>query len=287
MLFVSLFRNNGIYLIFLSFPVLIIINRINRWKLFAIFVIFYSCLASFNKILIPKLGISGGSVREVLSIPFQQTARYVKYYPQDLTAKEIKVIDYILGYNTLASRYNPELADPVKNEYNKYATSKELTEYFKVWYNGLIKHPFIYVEATLNNTYGYVYPNTNKWYIYYKYDSRITEGHLVDYHYNDLSVLRKRLSIWGLTFPYIPVVGLISNIGFNCWMVLLLALTIWNKNKRYFVVILPLLTTLLICIASPANAYFRYTMPYIFIMPFMTMLFINLFRSEKNGKIKK
>ena len=38
--------------------------------------------------------------------------------------------------------------------------------------------------------------------------------------------------------------------------------------------------TLLICVASPVNTYFRYAMPYVFILPSLTILFIKRFKEQ-------
>jgi len=84
----------------------------------------------------------------MLSVPFQQTARYVKYHADELSDEDIKTIDYVLNYDTLAERYKPEIADPVKNEYNKYTKTKDLIAYFKIWFKGLVKHPETYIDAT-------------------------------------------------------------------------------------------------------------------------------------------
>lgn len=271
---IILFRNNGIYVILLTFPLLIIFNKQNRVKFGLFFLAILSFSQIYNKIIIPNLGISEGSIREVLSIPFQQTARYVKYHSDDVTMKQKEIIDNIIGYDDLAMRYDPEKADPVKNNYNKYTTTNELKDYLKdVWLAGLLRHPDTYIEATLNNTYGYFYPNSIKWYIYHKYDSRITENNLVDYHYNNFVATRNILSKNAIAYPYYPIIGLISNIGFNTWILLMLAVLVIDKRKKEFLIVLsPLFVSLLVCIASPVNTYFRYAMPYVFIIP--TLIFL-------------
>ena len=281
---IILFRNNGIYVILLTFPLLILFIRPNRWKFTLVFLLLLGGNQLYNKVIIPSLGISEGSIREVLSIPFQQTARYVKYHDNELTDKQKKQIDTIIGYNDLKERYNPEKADPVKNNYNKYTTTKELISYFKdVWLDGLMKHPTTYMEATIHNTYGYFYPNSMKWYIYYKYDNRITENNLVDYHYNSLSSVRNILSKNAIMYPYYPVVGLLANIGFSTWIIFLLAVyVIDHKKKEYLIVLSPLLVTLLVCIASPVNTYFRYAMPYVFMIP--TLIGLIVFNIKKSMK---
>ena len=278
---VVLFRNNGIYVIFLSLPFAIIYSKELRKKLLLIFIITLSFYGVFDKVILPYYKITPGSVRETLSIPFQQTARYVKYYGDDLSKKEIKVIDKVLVYDSLADRYDPTLADPVKNRYNKDATSDDLKDYFKVWFKCFFRHPLVYFEATIHNIYGYFSPQQTNWYVYFKFDKRITQDNLVDYHYNKLSTLRMILAGYGQGYPYLPIIGLLANIGFNTWVLLGLALySIIKKRKDLLIVLSPLLVSLLICVASPANTYFRYTMPYVFILPSIFILFCKRFKEQ-------
>ena len=279
---VCLFRNNGIYVLILSFPLILIYSKKYFQTLLVIFIGILAFYGTYTKVLLPSLKITDGSIRETLSIPFQQTARYVKYYNKDLSKNDIKVIDKVLGYETLAKRYNPTISDPVKNEFNKYTTKKELFAYLKVWFKCFFKHPLVYIEATLNNIYGYFSPQSTNWYIYYKYDTRITEDKLVNYHYNNLSSLRLILSSFAQGFPYIPLIGLISNIGFNTWLLLgLTTYSIFKKKKEYLIVLSPLLISLLICVASPVNTYFRYAMPFIFIMPFIFTLIVTRLKNNE------
>ncbi|MDD2435552.1 MAG: DUF6020 family protein [Bacilli bacterium] len=283
-LLIMLFRNNGIYVIILSFPFFFFITKQNRFQLGLILVTPILLYQGYSNILLPAFGITPGSIREALSIPFQQTARYVKY-DNRLTEEETKVIDKLLDYDTLAERYNPVLSDPVKNQFNPDYNKEDLSKYFRVWFNGLKKHPDLYLEATIHNTYGYFYPNTSKWYIYYKYDSRLQETGLFDYHYNDLSGQRKVLSLFGIAYPYIPIIGMMVNIGFGSWVIMMMsAFLITLKKYKYLIVLLPSLSLLLICIASPANTYFRYAMPYIFSIPILLAILIKI--NQNKGEIK-
>lgn len=269
MLLVILFRNNGLYVILLSFPFLILSVKKYWKKYLIIFLITIGLSTCYSKVILPAFKITSGSIREMLSIPFQQTARYVKYQSDDLTDEEIEIIDKVLGYDALAERYDPEISDPVKNKYNKYTTSEELKDYFKVWFKGLLKHPGTYINATAENVYGYFYPEKTNWYVYYKYDTRITNDGF-DYHYNSLSELRDILVNFSEVFPEIPIIGLMSNIGFSTWIVfVLVAYVIYKKDYKKIVLYLPALVTILVCVASPVNTYFRYALPYIFGLPLM------------------
>lgn len=282
MLLIMLMRNNGIYLVLMSFPFLLFINK-NRVKLLLVLiapVILYNCYSNY---LLPYLKISQGSVREMLSIPFQQTARYVKEDYNNLSKDEIKYIDKVLDIDTLASRYKPEIADPVKNEYNKYTSDEELKDYFKVWLKGLMKRPDIYIEATINNMYGYLMPNTGNWYVYNKFDKRLNQEEIFNYSYNDLKIVRNVLAGYAESFPYIPFIGLIVNMGFIIWMYMYMFISMLKRRKyKYLIYLTPVISLLLVCLASPVNTYFRYAMPYVFAMPIMYAIFRNIISEKEN-----
>ncbi len=279
MILVILFRNNGFHVILLSFPFLLFYK--NKKQILMIFLLMLTFNITYNKVILPYFKITPSSIREVLSIPFQQTARYVNEYDSELSEKDKKIIDQVLEYDTLATRYNPELADPVKNKFNRYYKSEDLKEYFKVWKKGLFKHPITYIEATVHNTYGYFYPFKTNWYFYHKYDTRIVKKGF-DYHYNSLSSERNFLTIIATIFPYIPVIGFLVNIGFNSWILLFMACyLIYQKQYKSLVVLLPSFVLLLVCVASPANTYFRYALPNIFAMPLLFGIFLKDCETKK------
>lgn len=292
MVMISLFRNNGAYLIILSFPFLIMYNKKSIKNLSIVFLCFFCFYLSFQNILLPYFKIKDSGIQELLSIPLQQTARYIKEGGY-LNKKEIKVIDNLLIYDTLGSRYNPNLSDNVKKYFNENVSKEDLKAYFNIWYKGLLKRPDVYFEATFNNTYGYLTPNSINWYIYASYhpqkegngqviipNSNLVTDHwpeinyVVDYNLKGSKVLRNILRGYGEVFPYLPIIGLLSNIGANGWMLLILTVYLLNKKtKKYIIALIPLYITILTCLVGPANTYFRYAMPYIFIMPFLVALF--------------
>lgn len=278
-----LIRNNGIYTFILSFPFLLIKNK--KWpKYLVVILIVFSSYKIYNNIILPSLKVTPTSIRETLSIPFQQTARYIKYHEKDISKEDKKQINKILKYNVIKKKYNPELSDPVKATFNKDYTKEDLTNYFKVWMKGFFKHPITYVEATINNTYGYLCPLKTNWYIYYKYRDELKEQDKIDYHYNELEKSRYVLSGYGVVFQFIPVIGLLVNIGFNSWILLYLLYYLFiNKRYKEITILLPGLVSLLVCFASPANTYFRYALPYVASAPLLIYLIIN----NINTKIKK
>ncbi len=280
MILITLFRNNGIHIIILSFPFLLLLGRKNLMKYLIIFIVVVLSYFTYDKVILPHFKITPGSVREMLSIPFQQTARYVIKNDDKIPEKDKKAIDKILEYDTLKKRYDPEKADDVKNKFNKDATDRDLKNYFIVWFKELKDDPKTYVEATLNNTYGYFYPVKTNWYIYVN-ENKIINNYGFDYHFNDLNVLRSALIAFGLVFPYIPFLGLIVNIGFNTWILLfMMAYLIYRKKYKEIIYLIPSIIVLLVCFASPVNAYFRYALPNVFAMPTMLLIFLNIRKEE-------
>ncbi len=280
-----LFRNNGIYVLVLTFPLILIKCKKNFIKYLIVFITSLSFYITYDKVILPYFKVTPGSIRETLSIPFQQTARYIKYHEDELSKSDKEIISKILDYDTIKKEYDPELSDPVKNTFNKDATKKDLMNYFNVWAKLLLKHPITYIDATINNVYGYFYPLKTNWYFYSKLDTRIVKDG-IDYHYNSLSTLRNRLMIIANIFPYIPILGLIVNIGFSSLLIIfMLVYLISRKKYRELIYLLPSIVLILVCIASPANTYFRYALPNIFSMPLLIGLF-NLLR-KKNVYEKK
>ena len=274
-LLIILFRNNGILTIVLTLPILLILKKESRIYLSIILISCLSLYIGYNKLLLPHFEIANTSIREILSIPFQQTARHVKYYDKDLNDKDKEVIDKVLGYDDLATRYRTDLSDPVKNKFNKYTTNEELKKYFEVWFKYLLKRPVVYIDATINNIYGYLYPNTSAWYVYTDLNNKLPEAGF-DYHYNNLDSLRLCLKSYAEAFPYIPIIGTIANIGLVVWIhILLLSILIVHKMKKYLVVLLPSLSLILVCMISPANTYFRYVLPCVFALPFIICVLYN------------
>lgn len=276
MLLITLFRNNGIQsILFTSIPVVILV-KYERIKNLIISICVISVYLMYSNLLLPSLKISNGSVRERLSIPFQQTARLVKYYEDELSNEEKIKIDKVLGIDDLGSRYNPVNADPVKNAFNKYATKGDMDAYFGVWLKYFFKKPNVYFEATINNIYGYFYPKAKRWYIYYKYDNRLINDN-IDYHYNNLKNTRNILSNYGVAFRYIPIIGLIVSVGFNTWLVMLLITFLLHKKLfRYIPYVVPLLSLILMCFSSPINTYFRYIFGVVLGMPILWSMYYAL-----------
>lgn len=286
-LLICLFRNNGIYTILLSLPLVAIIDKLNRKSILISTIILIVIYESIMSILLPILKIPQTGIRESLSVPFQQTARYVKEHGNEVTENEKQVIDNILSYDTLAERYDPLLSDPVKREFNKDATTQDLIEYFKVWFAQFLKHPTTYIQATMNNVYGYFYPQSNvKHYFSYAVDNYEGINEIEDFNYSYLNTFRGErhsCQVISKIIQKVPGVSWIMNIAINVWCIIIIFVYLfYSKKYRYNIYLMPFISIILMCILSPVNAAYRYAITYIFGMPLTIAIFVDIIKNEKN-----
>ena len=169
------FRQEGVYLIILTSLVMLIATRKRFFLRLA--VLAFAGFYLYTQVLLPACSVKASNPREIFSIPFQQTARYLRDAGDDVTPEEKEAISAILDYDNLPERYNPNLSDPVKATYNTDAGTDELLAYFEAWFQMLLRHPDIYVQATMNNLYGYFYPGgfTTKLYSYDNSEEHLEE----------------------------------------------------------------------------------------------------------------
>jgi hypothetical protein len=275
MTLLELIRPNGIYIVVLSMVLIIFagwngIKNYRGWLCLVLAVVIYFI---FNKCIVPALGVEPGRVQEAFCVPFQQTARYVNEYDDEITVEEKSIISAVLDYDVLLNEYNPEFADPVKNSYNTNATSEDLIAYFKLWFKQFLKHPGVYFEATLNGTYGYYYPNKTEYReglgaYSITYDERIYTGEVDIYMNSDMETARDILENTSYIVRNIPLVGFVFSNGIYTWILLLCALLLAKlKGIRYVAPCIPAFIVILFCIVSPVNAYIRYMRPAMVVTP--------------------
>lgn len=281
------FRNEGIYLVLVSAVAAIaygwsVIGKENlkKWKsILVAFLIPVVLILGYQKVLLPACGVEDNGPKEALSIPFQQTARYVRDYGAEVTAEEAEIIGKVLDYENLAELYDPITSDPVKYTYHAETTG-ELLDYFRVWAIQLVKHPANAVEATMNNAYGWFYQEgyTQN----YMMTSRI-DGQDVRWEINQpakLAGVRQVMERVAKLLSRVPVLNWFENAGMvSMLLILLVAVWIGAGKKRYLVAVSPLIVAVLVCIAGPTfNYQMRYIMPVMFSVPFLAGLFVQSMR---------
>lgn len=274
-----LFRNDSKYILLLVFGSIFIAVKKYRKKC-AIIILAILIFTSLYAGILSAMKISPGSRREILSIPFQQTARYLRDVPDyEITDEERAAIDAILDYESIKQEYNPDRSDVVKATFNESATTKELLEYFKAWFQMFLKHPGIYIQATMNNVYDYFYPGGLVSYRYSEKQSmKIMETMNeyyseadFDFHYNNKThSLRSMIEMIEIIF-YLPIFSVFIIPATYTWSVFILfAADMKQRKNAETIILLPILFTILMCIAGPCNGwYFRYIFPIAGCLPFL------------------
>ena len=272
---VGLFRSNGIYVMLLLLVFYFLFVR-KHWAtylfcLMAVLISFYG----INTVYAEKKGITEGEIGEALSIPVQQTARYLREHMAEVTPEERSVLEevFLVSPEELAELYNPEISDPVKAEFVGQSTEEQLKDYFRIWLQQLKKHPDTYIQAFLNHTYGYYYPEKEEfWEGIGRYlignDQQFQYGEMEFHFFIKNPAMRNFYTEWAKLVYQMPGVGMFYSTGMQNYILILLAACLLQKRKwREIFILLPSLLTMLVCFVSPVNAYIRYVLPVMVLLP--------------------
>lgn len=269
---VVLLRNNGLYVILLSgiggFIYLFKKYKSVRQRVRCLFSSFVASILAAELILALltlALGAVPGSRGEMLSVPFQQTARYLQLYRAELSPQERTAIEAVLGdVDTVAASYDPDISDPVKALFVKDSTTAELAAYLKAWIQGFCKHPKVYVEAFLIHVYGWFDPAVGNSIRYEADYTVIRQGGL-------FPNAEKLLIFYYRFASRISLLAVFENVGAAVWALFILAHYQKKRGEKAAARAgLPLWISLLICMASPCFFnHSRYAYPILFTIPFL------------------
>ena len=266
----TLLRNNLLYFALPMILLLMIAVKSGRGRaaLAAMGVALGGLCMIWVGIVLPAMGVASGSVAEMFSMPFQQTARYAIQYEGELTPEEIAIIDSVLDYDTIITQYDPRVSDPVKNTY--HGTPEALREYWGLWLRQGLRHPSVYASAALNSIFGYFLPG-------YRYGGlggnafymRSDYGVEPEYsHPRAVSLLSAAGRLWA----YTPILMLFNSPGAHCWLLILCTAALLRKRRFVDLLItLPLWFALGVCCLSPVNGLVRYALPVMACAPLLML----------------
>lgn len=259
-LLVCFWRNDGIYMVIPSIICLIFVNKRKYWKTFTCsLLVLLSVYVGFNKVLLPALDVAPTEKREMLSLPVQQTSRYIKYYPNEITKNQRQVLKETFNNSTkLGKLYNPNNADPTKFNLKDQFNVKK---YINIWIEMGLRHPLVYLAATFEGTNAYYTP----WLLAQNFTwcgaiSDWSKPNFLDLHY--ITPKRLRSSFIGFVngIASLPFINMFLNDSLAIWLGILMAAFMWRKfGFKYLIPIIPIFMNLLICIASPVNGLIRYS----------------------------
>lgn len=276
---VTMLRNDGIYVVFPTIITMLITLKKHRRKYFISGIFIILGYIGINVIFVNTAGIGKGDIKEALSIPFQQTARYVTKYSAEVTEYEKQVIDKLILYDELIDRYNPDISDAVKGSKFASYTKEDLAEYFKVWFTQLLKHPLCYIESFLNSSYRYWYIGAEQYErslcTYVQVTSTYVDRGEFEFEFIDKRTNGRNLveNLDNIEYK-LPIVNILYRPSSYVWVLLFCAYII-IKNKKFSILITCVPTTMcfLINMASPVNGSIRYALPIMACIPF-TFLYV-------------
>lgn len=223
-------------------------------------------------ILLPWWNVAPGGKQEALGLLFQQTARCVLTYPEDVTPEDEDAIRAILDYDRFDVLYEPMQSDSIKFTFNQDATDEQMSDYYRVWFRMFLRHPDAYVQALISNVYAGFYLQHETPLSYTHYDNQV----VVDYP--ELCIptppllarLEPAIQMALRAVQYLPGIGLLFRIGGYPWVILFVFLDALRR-KRYALILpqLPSILTVAVLFLSPVSGSYRYAMPLTCAIPFL------------------
>ena len=287
-----LMRNNGKYVIYPMVLLLLIVFFIQYQKTGVLrrvaLALLLPVLAAnlIQSALMSHYDIEKGSIREALSLPIQQTARYVLERGDEVTAEEKAAIAAVLDYGNMAQDYYPMESDPVKDAFNPEATTADVLNYLKTWLRMGLKHPLVYVKATVNQSYPLVYP--------FAECNQLTNGTLNRYHLyaaetigiHDVEVAPRLNNVrneFNADLFYLPLTGLVCSIPMHVLVLMCLCCYALSRRRwRFLIPALPLLLSVGIILLAPGIAGTpRYAYPIVYSLPVVMAYYCSLVKKKE------
>ncbi|MBO5166235.1 MAG: hypothetical protein J6B90_06485 [Lachnospiraceae bacterium] len=269
-LLLSLFRHNGICIVVLAGMAALVV----WWKSITgkqkIQLIIYLILAPAILLKLTNGAMASafsaqtmGSKGEILSLPFQQTARYLTLYEEELTEEERAVYDTVLkDVDLVVESYNPDTADPVKLLYQDVLW-KDLFAYAECYVKGFFRHPGVYFDAFFAHIYGWFDPGASN---AIRYTGELEVFETTELFEGSDELLVKAYEKADEFFLF----SILQNVGIYTWALFVLAGRVLRLNFKKIVVLIPLGVCLLICMVSPCfYNHPRYAWPIMFTIPFL------------------
>ena len=151
-----LLRNNMIYALCTWFVILLLCGgKLRRMSVCVLLMIV--CALGSNHLLVTLTHAEKGPVREMLSIPAQQFARVRLLAPESLSEDEIQRMEALFDHVSY-DRYDPTIADPIKDRINSEAFAHDPADAVRLWLSIGAKQPGVYLDAFLNTALPALYP---------------------------------------------------------------------------------------------------------------------------------
>lgn len=292
-----LFRKNAYYMLLVSIPFLFVVIKRMRKVMLVSLIVVIAVQTLYIDVFLKVTEIADGSAKDMFSIPFMQTARYIRDHEEDITAEEKAAIEGVLDYDHIKEKYFPLKSDSVKYTYKNERTDEEFQAYVKAWFEMFLKHPICYVEATVENTYGYycfLEEPVKNWHYSQITSNRQRQREQLTKHFDihfleETRLLRAAITVGHRLFVNLPIIRNVMQSALYFWITIFVAFEYLKKKRfRELGLYLPLLLLLGTCILSPVNGsiYFRYVVPIAFPLPVLLAISLRYKKIEEIEEVK-
>lgn len=280
-----LFRTNGMIAVAITVAVSWVLLYKYKRRMLIIITAAFAFAFCLNKGYMAAKNIAQPDTVESLSIPLQQIAR-TSFDEKDIPDKDREYLDNVIDYDRLGEVYYNIVSDSVKDEIryngNQDYLKEHKAEFFKVWIDIGIHHPFNYLKGWVDQTRGYWGPS----YYFSISERKITENldpsilntSNVEHNnfFNTLFELWEKLILTNI----VPSFEVIFSVGIRVWLIVftLVFTRIYNKMNSA-VCVMPLAIAFTLAIASPMCVEFRYA--YAIFTAFPMVIFGGLFSVAK------
>ncbi len=281
-LLVVLFRNNGIYVILLTFLSYLLFYKKNRKQTGFIFVFVLIFYLLFKGPVFTVLNIKDGPTREALSVPLQQIARVYVKKKDVISEKELETLHAYILNEDIEGSYTPLISDNIKNTFNEELFKQNKKDLAVLWLRLFAKEPVLYFESYFIGSMGYWYPEVYYWVVidFYNQDEADSVGYVKQplIKYEEIDEMKRMVNS-----RKIPVVSILFSTGFFFWMVLVLLGYVLYKKKNVLVfVFMPILTLWLTVSASPIWCEYRYIFAIFATFPLLLAVTLTQCKSKKS-----
>ena len=241
-LLLMLLRHNGIFVtagvtIFLFFRF-----RDFRKKVLMTCGMAFVVFALWKLAFLPMMHAKKSPSKELLAVPIQQIARTLSLHHHDVPPALVEDLEEYFTIPEFWTEYWEKIADPVKGKFRSDLFDEDPGRFFSLWRRLGKMYPVDYLNAFLQNNYGYWYPETSWWItsigvvanVVEKIDGLHTEPivrfRLIDAMYN-----------WYVQREYnkTPLLPLFFKPGAVFWVWVFCGIYCLYQNRRKFVLFLP------------------------------------------------
>lgn len=275
----AVFRTNGWYALLAAFLMLVLFFRKRCKELLIPWLIVLIVGWILIEPAMTWLNVKRNNFLEGLSVPMQQVARVI-VEDCGLTEEETALLSKVVDIDRIPEVYWAQCCDPVKEEIRDEDPARleylmaHKEDYLKLWIQLGLKHPWVYVEAWVEETKGY-WNGGYDYYIYAQYVQPNEYGmYMVEQDNLIHTLVKAYFTLTRETIFFQPF----QSIGLNIWILSFLCFLNMVWGRKEFLLTMPVIAVVFtLWLTTPVFSEFRYAYSIFTTLPFI--LPVSLYRA--------